>query len=49
MGCGSVGDISNVSGSNSVAVPHHGKKSRRGEKEEATDGVIRRNYPWPTT
>ena len=29
MGCGSIGDIDNVAGSNSVAVPCRGKKSRR--------------------
>ena len=30
MGCGGIGDVGNVAGSNSVAVPHHGKMSRRG-------------------
>jgi len=29
MGCGGVGDIDNVAGSNSVAVPCCGKESRR--------------------
>ena len=29
MDCGSVGDVGTVANSNLVAVPHHGKKSRR--------------------
>jgi len=29
VGCGSVGDVGTVAGSNSVAVPRRGKKSRR--------------------
>jgi len=32
--------VVSVSGSNSVAVPCHGKKSRRGEKFGMTDGGI---------
>jgi len=28
MGCGSIGDVGTVAGSNLVAVPHCGKKSR---------------------
>jgi len=29
VGCGGIGNVGNVSGSNSVAVPRRGQKSRR--------------------
>jgi len=40
MGCGGVEDVSTVAGSNSVAVPHLGKKSRRGAFEHQCNDIV---------